>query len=354
MKHATTSLVLALPLLLSAQEPAPAPTPAQTPQAAQESVRPDPETVLATVNGTPIREKDMEARFQLQIQAQTGGMQIPEAQLGPVREQLRPQILSDLIDDMLLDQAVQDKGIELSDEEVLAYLRRSLDAQLTMNGKTMEELEEILQETQGTDVETFMKTQAANPDLRRTLAQVKLVETVYPDEVKVTDEEIKADYDSKKESQYTRAAEVHARHILIGTDGMTTDEQRAEARAKAEEVLALAHAEGADFAALAREYSTGPSAANGGDLGFFPRTGAMVEPFAKAAFELAVGGVSDIVETQFGYHIIQVTERHEASVVPFDRAKPWIRDELRFTKVGPQRAKLLEELRDNAEIVYPE
>lgn len=105
-------------------------------------------------------------------------------------------------------------------------------------------------------------------------------------------------------------AEIAARHILISYKGAERAEQtrtKEEARARAAEVLAKVKAEGADFAALAKEYSDGPSATKGGDLGTFKK-GAMHKNFEAAAWKLAVGGVSDIVETPFGFHIIERTQ----------------------------------------------
>ncbi|MFH0910602.1 MAG: peptidylprolyl isomerase [Planctomycetota bacterium] len=104
--------------------------------------------------------------------------------------------------------------------------------------------------------------------------------------------------------------EVSARHILVAYQGAERSQAkrtREEARARAEEVLQKVRAPGADFAALAREYSDDPAAPQGGDLGAFQR-GAMAPAFEEAAFKLKVGETSDIVETPFGFHIIRRTK----------------------------------------------
>ena len=115
------------------------------------------------------------------------------------------------------------------------------------------------------------------------------------------------------------------------------------ARKLAESTLARHRANPNDFAKLARELSkdTG-SAANGGDLGFFGR-GMMVKPFEEAAFKLKAGQLSDIVETDFGYHIIRVTEIKGAQVKPFDEVKAQIRAELQRERAAnrPEARKLL-------------
>ncbi len=128
--------------------------------------------------------------------------------------------------------------------------------------------------------------------------------------VEVSDADVEAYYERHK-SDYVKPEEVKASHILRKVEAGAGDEERAAARAKIDEILELAQAEGADFAELAREHSEDPgSGANGGDLGFFPRRGAMVEPFAAAAFALQeAGDLSPVVESTFGFHIIRLTER---------------------------------------------
>jgi peptidyl-prolyl cis-trans isomerase C len=117
---------------------------------------------------------------------------------------------------------------------------------------------------------------------------------------------------------YQAPEAVHASHVLIAAGDKRDD---AAALARAEEVLAKARA-GADFAALAKEYSDDPSAAsNSGDMGFFQR-GQMVKPFEEAAYALTTKGeFAGPVKTQFGYHIIRFEERRAAGVQPFDELK---------------------------------
>jgi peptidyl-prolyl cis-trans isomerase C len=125
---------------------------------------------------------------------------------------------------------------------------------------------------------------------------------------KITDEEVKARY----VAQTSKNEEVKARHILVKTE---------------EEALAIVKQldAGGDFVALAKEKSTGPSGANGGDLGFFGK-GQMVPAFEKAAFALETGKhTSKPVKTQFGYHVIKVEARRVATPPPFDKVKSQFR-----------------------------
>ena len=109
---------------------------------------------------------------------------------------------------------------------------------------------------------------------------------------------------------------------------------------------------GADFAELARANSTCGSASAGGDLDFFGR-GQMVPIFEKVAFELEVGKVSDIVETQFGYHIIKATDHKDAGTISFEQAKNDIIQKLTQEKKNELAQEYINSLKAEANIVYP-
>jgi peptidyl-prolyl cis-trans isomerase D len=136
---------------------------------------------------------------------------------------------------------------------------------------------------------------------------------------------------------------VEARHILIKVDPQAGEKSVEEARQKALEVLKLAR-EGRDFAELAKKYSEGPTAPNGGYLGAF-RKDAMVKPFADQAFAMKAGDVSEPVQTRFGWHIIKVEKVNEATTTSFEVA----RDDIR-RKLTDERAKTL--AYETAESIY--
>lgn len=127
----------------------------------------------------------------------------------------------------------------------------------------------------------------------------------------VTEAALKARYEQLIKSQPAEE-EVHARHILVPTE--------ADAKAALEEIK-----KGADFAEVSKKRSTGPTAATGGDLGFFTKE-KMVPEFAEAAFKLQPGQVSDPVKTQFGWHIIKVEERRKAPPPTFEESRQQIFD----------------------------
>jgi peptidyl-prolyl cis-trans isomerase C len=108
----------------------------------------------------------------------------------------------------------------------------------------------------------------------------------------------------------------------------------------------------ADFVTLAKANSACPSAARGGDLGLKPR-GTWVKPFEEAAFKLKVGQASDVVETQFGYHIIKLTDRKKPTITTFEEARDGIINVLTQEKRREITKEYIESLRAKANIVYP-
>jgi peptidyl-prolyl cis-trans isomerase D len=150
-------------------------------------------------------------------------------------------------------------------------------------------------------------------------------------------------YYEENASRYTLAEERRARHILVQSDADQPAAERDKARAKAERLLAQARANPADFAKLAGENSddTG-SAEQGGDLGFFGR-GAMVRPFEDAVFSMKPGEISPVIQTDFGFHIIQLTEARGGEKQPFAQVRSEIEAEVRQSLAQRRYAEAAEE-----------
>ena len=146
-------------------------------------------------------------------------------------------------------------------------------------------------------------------------------------QIKVSDADVKARYEGQKE-RYMAPEERRASHILISADKGNAD-ARQKAKAKAEELLATVKAKPADFGKLAKENSQDPgSAAQNGDLGFFGK-GMMVKPFEDAVFALKQGDISGVVESDFGYHIIQLTGTKAAQGRGFEEVRAEIEADLK-------------------------
>ncbi len=158
---------------------------------------------------------------------------------------------------------------------------------------------------------------------RANISYVKLSPAFFRDQLDPSDAELRAwmaentedvgrEYQANLHRYTNLEPQVRASHILIGAAASASEVERADARARAEALLTRVRA-GADFAALAREESDDSSAAAGGDLGYNAR-GRMVAPFDEAQFALEVGQVSEIVETNFGFHLIKLTGKREGDV----------------------------------------
>jgi peptidyl-prolyl cis-trans isomerase C len=139
-----------------------------------------------------------------------------------------------------------------------------------------------------------------------------------------------------------------ARHILIRVAPNASKDERAAALKKIQDIQK--QVKGGDFAELAKKYSEDPgSKERGGDLGYFSR-GDMVDPFEKAAFSLNVGQVSDIVTTDFGYHIIRLEERKAATKFTFDDVKDDLKEYLFQQRAARKFEGYVKDLRGKADI----
>lgn len=157
----------------------------------------------------------------------------------------------------------------------------------------------------------------------------------------VSPEEMKAYYEDH-EQEFSLEEQVKARHILIQVGEEASDAEVEKARQEIEKA-ARSLKQGTDFARLATEMSEAPSADQGGELGWFCRN-SMVQAFEEAAFALEPGEISDPVRTQFGFHLIQVTERREAGVQPFTQVQDEIRTRLARDKVMQNLEDRLDEV----------
>ncbi|MFH1029538.1 MAG: peptidylprolyl isomerase, partial [Pseudomonadota bacterium] len=182
---------------------------------------------------------------------------------------------------------------------------------------------------------------------RRDLLISKFVETNIVPKIKVTEEDARKFYDQNPD-KFTRSESVKASHILIGVDSKASADDKKKAREKAEK-LRKDLAGGADFAALAKDNSTCPSSQQGGDLGFFGK-GQMVPPFEQAAFSMKPGEISDVVETQFGYHIIKLIEKKGAESVAFKDAQPKIEEYLKGQKINAAVMEYVAEAKKTAKV----
>lgn len=251
---------------------------------------------------------------------------------------IKKRALDSLIFQKLLEKKFVENNIEVDD----AKLDAEIDKILAENNITVEDFKKRVTDM-GRDFNEF------RDQVRSGMKYQAMMDKMGDDKMTVTDEEVKKQYQDNPQ-RFQQEAEVKASHILVKIAPEASDEDKAAAKAKLAEVLVKVKA-GEDFAALATENSDCPSGKNGGDLGFFAR-GRMVKPFSDAAFVMEVDQVSEIVETQFGYHIIKVTEKKEAKTVTFEEAKEEIKTQLEDGKRREFAGKFREDLLKDADIVY--
>lgn len=178
--------------------------------------------------------------------------------------------------------------------------------------------------------------------------QIQLAAKVWEQEqfdaVKVDAKEVKAYFDANP-NEFIDREKIHARHILV------------RSKAQAQSIIANLKTFSGDklkseFMAQAKLYSIGPSAARGGDLGYFPR-GRMVPSFNDAAFALKTGMISPTpVQSQFGYHVIYIEDRKPAKKMGFDTVKSFIEQRLKMDKFKETMEKKMATLREKAKITY--
>ena len=160
-------------------------------------------------------------------------------------------------------------------------------------------------------------------------------------QVTATDEEVKQYYE-EHQSDFGTQEQRQASHILITVAKQASDADKQAAKAKAEQILQQVKQSPAKFAALAKQYSQDPgSAANGGDLGMFGR-GAMVKPFEDSVFSLKVGEVSDLVSSDFGYHIIKLVAVKPAKMQAMSEVKGMIAQRIKLQHAADKFAELAE------------
>jgi len=336
-----TATALALVMSLStvaAEPPAPPPSapglaaPGQAPTAA--ATAPNPAAVVATVNGVTINRAELDRA----TQAMLTQARMPPPADPQQRQQLEAKALETVIAQELLYQAAQKIPVPDLDNKVNDRFQAT---QARLGGP--EAFEKALGQ-RGITAEEFKSR------LRRDLLTGAFIDQEVNAKISITPEQARQYYDANPD-KFKQPETIHASHILIGVDAKASAEDKQAARRKADEILAQIKG-GADFAELAKAESSCPSAKQGGDLGTFGR-GQMVKPFEEAAFSLNEGAVSEVVETQFGYHIIKSQARNPSGTLPFEQVQDKIQAQLKSAEAKKQLAAKVETLRQAAKIEQP-
>jgi peptidyl-prolyl cis-trans isomerase C len=310
--------------------------PAKEPSAQEQSAKEQPKTSpgdpMARVNGTVITRLELDRAVKVMLSQNQVQQPLPPELLEQAQDAALDQLTSaELLYQEATTLEIKDLEKQIADKVALNRAKFSSDADFE---KALKGVDMTLK-----DMQDFT---------RKDLIISNFIEKQYADKMTVSDAEAQKFYDDNLEKYFKKPESARASHILIGLDEKATPEERKKAKEKAEALLKRIKA-GEDFAALAKSDSTCPSASQGGDLGSFNR-GQMVPPFENAAFALKKGEVSGVVETQFGYHIIKLTGKQEASAEKFADVKAKITGFLKREKTQTEVVELVAKLKKKATI----
>ncbi len=306
----------------------------------QEAPTSEEAEAFALLNGRPIslerfeRNKSSVLSYYRQVYAQFE-MDIHTLLQGPQGRlfelDLELVALDAVLTEGLVYEEAERRQITVSEDALDEEFQSQYTRMLEREGITEEQLASLLL-AQGTTLQAFKDD--GRSQIERQLLRDAVARAV-AGPVEPTEEELLG-YFTEHRADYDVEAQVQASHILV------------EDVEKAQQLLD-ALTEGADFAELAREHSTCPSGERGGALGWFGR-GRMVPEFEEAAFALQVGELSGLVETQFGVHIILVTDRREAKEAQIDEVREVIRQDLKQELISDLFWEWLDETLDQADI----
>lgn len=229
-------------------------------------------------------------------------------------EEKHAMALETLIDDLLVSQEVKRLKIDVSEAEIDGVVSR-MGAQNKMDPMQFQQALQM----QGITLTQYRK------QIRDQLIKMRLVQSKVKNEVQISDEDVRALYLERARS-VEGTYQLRASHILFKLEPDATPERTELVDRKVQQVLA-ALAAGASFEAMARQYSEGPSASRGGDLGVFG-PGQMVPTFEKAAYEAQLNAVAGPVRTPFGMHLIWVAEKLPVEKETYEKMAPALREEL--------------------------
>ncbi len=238
-------------------------------------------------------------------------------------------ILNQLIDARLMIEQAKVENIKVADTEIENILTK-----IKANFKSPEHFIDVLKK-EG-DTEQTLREKIADDLLLKSYIDAHFGKVTEEDEA-----QIKKYYEENK-NLFKKDVQVEASHILFDTKD---SEKAKEVR---EEIL-----NGLDFAEAAKKYSKCPSSENGGNLGYFGK-GQMVPEFEKAAFSAPLGVVTEPIKSQFGYHLILVTDKTDSKIPDFDEIKAGLTEHFRQSKITYEMGRVCEELRKNFDIKIDE
>lgn len=337
-------LLLALPLTIPAmgQATKPAQPPAQAPAAPDDTVV---EQIVARVNNAIITRADLRRSRESMIQE-------VRQQNPPNADEIIAQREKDLLKDLINQQLLVQKGADLGISGDTELVKRLDEIRKSINANSMEELEKAA-EAQGVSFEDFKQ------NLRNQIITQQVIGREVGGHIQVSNAEVK-DYYEKHKAEMEQPEQVRLSEIIVpvekpkGPDGKDdpnaepTPEAVAASQAKANDLLKQIRG-GAKFEDLAKKFSSGPSADQGGDLGYFKR-GSLSKDLEDKTFSMKAGDVTDVVRTKQGFVILKVSDHVQAGIPPMERMENQIQEALYYQKLQPALDEYFKKLREDAYI----
>ena len=244
----------------------------------------------------------------------------------------------DLLRDLIDQQLLLDKGKELGITADTELVKKLDDLRKQNNLASMEELEKAA-EQQGVNFEDFKQ------QIRNNLITQQVIAQEVGRKLLISREEGQKYYDEHKQ-EMERPEQIHLSEILVAIPKDATPEQVAAAESKANDLLKQIRG-GASFDDVAKKSSDGPTAQQGGDLGFFKR-GALAKELEDKTFAMKAGAVTDPIRTKQGFVVLKVTEHDEAGIPPFKEVENRVSDILYYQKLQPALRAYLTKLREES------
>jgi peptidyl-prolyl cis-trans isomerase SurA len=310
---------------------------AAAPQAAAQAKGTVIEDIIARVNNSIITLSDYQKSLQDMAQeVQQDCQGCPQDRMMTELKEKQKDLLRDLIDQQLLIERAKDMDINVETD----LIKRLDEVRKQNNLATMEELQKAV-ESQGIPWEDY-KTQ-----LRNHLLSQEVIRHEVGSRMDIGSGEVKAYYDAHKDD-FNRPEQVALAEIFLSTEGKTPEEVAA-VRTKADD-LHNRLVKGDDFTALAKKYSEGSTAQDGGDLGLFEH-GQLDQQLTDVVFKLDKGQLTDVIQTKQGFDILKVLDHYQAGIQPLEKVEGEITNKLYMEKMDPALRKYLGELREESYVM---
>lgn len=287
---------------------------------------------LAIVNGVAITPNDLQMEADLlKVEMSQRNYPIGDSQLAD----LRSQLIQNVIERELLYQQATSREIQINPR----WVNREWDEMQTQLGRAA-------------TVNTYLKRAGLSKDqmesrIRKGLIVRRLLRREVLRSIRVSEAEMQAFY-SRHPEFFNREEQVRARHLLIAVPNWDNEAERARALSRIQ-ALEQRIREGANIGSLAIEHSDCPSKSRGGDLGYFART-QMIQPFAEAAFALQAGEISQVIQTRFGYHLVELIDRRPPSRMAYKNVRDKIELTLRRNKEKAAAETYVNRLKQKSQI----